>query len=164
MYLLEAKTVQSGAFRLMGEALKEFLTDIIIEWDETGGKIIAMDPTHTVLVHLRLFANKFEKYKCDKKLKIGLNMLNFFRIIKTITNNDTLTLYMSEDNINTLGIRIENPEKNLITNYKLNLLDLNEDTIKIPPTTFESVITMPCQIVTRYVWAKKIKIMLDSYI
>ena len=80
MYLLEAKTVQSGAFRLMGEALKEFLTDIIIEWDETGGKIIAMDPTHTVLVHLRLFANKFEKYKCDKKLKIGLNMLNFLEL------------------------------------------------------------------------------------
>ena len=51
---------------------------------------------------------------------------------------------MSEDNINTLGIRIENPDsENLITNYKLNLLDLNEDTIKIPPTTFESVITMP---------------------
>ena len=50
---------------------------------------------------------------------------------------------MSEDNINTLGIRIEKSGKNLITNYKLNLLDLNEDTIKIPPTTFESVITMP---------------------
>ena len=143
MNLLEAKTVQSGAFRLMGEALKEFLTDIIIEWDKTGAKIIAMDPTHTVLVHLRLFADKFEIYNCSKKLKIGINMLNFFRIIKTITNNDTLTLFMNEENTNTLGIRIENAEKNLVTNYKLNLLDLNEDTIKIPPTTFDSVITMP---------------------
>ena len=63
-----------------------------------------MDPTHTVLVII--FADKFEVYNCSK-IKIGINMLNFFRLIKTITNNDTLTLFMNEENINTLEVRIE---------------------------------------------------------
>jgi len=40
-------------------------------------------------------------------------------------------------------VLIENSEKNTITNYKLNLMDLHEDNIQIPPATFDSVITMP---------------------
>jgi proliferating cell nuclear antigen len=60
-----------------------------------------------------------------------------------MTTNDTLTLSLDETNCNVLLITIENGEKNTITNYKLNLIDLNEDNIKIPPTEFESVITMP---------------------
>ena len=61
-YLFELKTVQSSAFRILIEALKEILTDANIEIDENGLKVMAMDPTHTVLVHLKLEANKFEKY------------------------------------------------------------------------------------------------------
>ena len=38
---------------------------------------------------------------------------------------------------------MENCEKNSVTNFKLKLLDLNEEGIQIPPATFDSVITMP---------------------
>ena len=60
-----------------------------------------------------------------------------------MTNNDTLTLFIEKADINKLGIRIENGEKNSITNYKLNLMDLNEEQISIPPAAFESIITLP---------------------
>ena len=70
-------------------------------------------------------------------------MINLFKLIKTMTNNDTLTLYIDEEDSNKLGIRIENSDKNSITNYKLNLMDLNEDLFEIPATTFNFVITMP---------------------
>jgi len=53
-YLLEIRTVQSPPFRCLIEALKEILTDANMEFDETGMKIIAMDASHTVLVHLKL--------------------------------------------------------------------------------------------------------------
>ena len=52
--LFEIKTVQSGAFRTLIEALKEILTEANLEIDPNGLKIIAMDGTQTVLVHLRL--------------------------------------------------------------------------------------------------------------
>jgi proliferating cell nuclear antigen len=58
-------------------------------------------------------------------------------------NSDTLTLYIDKDDESTLGIKIENSEKNSITKYKLNLMDLHEDNISIPPAVFDSVITMP---------------------
>ena len=51
-YALELQTVQASAFRILVEALKEILTDANFEFDESGMKIVAMDSSHTVLVHL----------------------------------------------------------------------------------------------------------------
>jgi proliferating cell nuclear antigen len=70
-------------------------------------------------------------------------MLNFFKLIKTLSNNDALTLFMDKDNTNVLGIRIENGEKNSLTTYYLNLIDVDETNYQIPPAQFESIITMP---------------------
>jgi proliferating cell nuclear antigen len=143
LYKLEVKTVQTNAFKTLCEALKEILTDTNIIFSEDGIKIIAMDPSHTVLVHLKLDKNSFEEYHCNEKVIVGISMLNFFKLIKTMTNNDTLTLFIEKSDENKLGIRIENGEKNSITTYKLNLMDLNEDNITIPPAAFESIITLP---------------------
>jgi len=140
---MELKTVQTGAFKTMTEALKEILTDANIEFTDNSMKIITMDPTQTILVHLKLEKENFEYYHCKHKIFIGINMLNFFRLIKTLTNNDTLTLFIEEDNTNLLGIRIENGEKNSLTNYYLNLIEVDETTYQIPPAQFESIITMP---------------------
>ena len=132
-YLLEIRTVQSPPFRCLIEALKEILTDANMEFDDTGMKIIAMDASHTVLVHLKLESKNFESYHCPNKIVLGIGMLNFFKLIKTLGNNDTLTLYIESEDPNKLGIKIENGEKNSITKYKLNLMDLPEESISVPP-------------------------------
>jgi len=143
MNCLEIKTVQASSFKILVEALKELLTDTCIEFDESGMKIIAMDNSHIVLVHLKLDAQKFEHFYCRGKLSIGVNMLNFHKLIKTINSNDTLTLFMDDADINHLGIKIENMDKHTKTIYKLNLLDLDNPQISIDPTEFNSVITLP---------------------
>ena len=70
------------------------------------------------------------------------SMTNLFKLMKTVTNNDTLMLFMEDDDPNHLGIRIENGSKNSTTTYRLNLMDLNEETLQIPPAVFPAVITM----------------------
>ena len=141
--VLEFQTVQTAAFRILIEALKEILTDANFEFDENGLKIVAMDSTHTVLVHLRLNAENLEEYKCLKKIVLGINLINFYKLMKILGNNDVLQLYVDDENLSVLNIMIKNSEKNSITNFKLNLMDLNEENIEVPPPTFESVITMP---------------------
>jgi proliferating cell nuclear antigen len=141
--LLEVRTVQATAFKILVEALKELLTDTCLEFDATGIKIVAMDTSHVVLVHLRLNADKFETYQCEHRIVIGINMLHLHKLTKTINSNDTLTLFMYDTDVNHLGIRIENTEKNTRTTYMLNLLDLDNQRITIEPTEFSSVITLP---------------------
>jgi len=140
---MELKTVQTGAFKTLIEALKEILTDANIEFTDSSMKVITMDPTQTILVHLKLEKDNFESYFCKHKIFIGVNMLNFFKLIRTLTNNDALTMFIDADNANCLGIRIENGEKNSLTTYYLNLIEVDETTYQIPPAQFESIITMP---------------------
>lgn len=140
---LELRTVQSSAFKVLVEAMKELLTDTPIEFDETGMKIVSMDNSHIVLVHLKLDAGKFEHYHCTNKIVIGVNMLNLYKLIRSINSNDILTLFIDADDMNHLGIKIENGEKNTKTTYKLNLLDLDNPNIHVEPASFESVITLP---------------------
>lgn len=141
--ILEIKTMQASTFKQVIDSLKEILMDVNLEFDETGMKIVALDNTHVVLVHLKLDAEKFETYYCEKKLYVGINMLKLHMLIKTIGNNDMLTLYVEKNDPNHLGIRIENPTKNLRTTYKLSMLDINVLNMNIPPADFETIITMP---------------------
>ena len=108
--LFEIKTVQSGAFRTLIEALKEILTEANLEFDPQGIKVMAVDETHTVLVYLRLHSDRFENYFCPVKHVLGVNMIYLFKLIKTMGNNDSLTLYLPASNPNKLGIRMENSE------------------------------------------------------
>jgi proliferating cell nuclear antigen len=141
--ILEIKTVQASTFKQVIDALKEILMDVNLEFDETGMKIVALDNTHVVLVHLKLDADKFETFFCEKKLYVGINMLKLHLLIKTICNNDVLTLFVDRNDSNRLGIHIENQDKNMRTTYKLSMLDINVLTISIPPADFQTVITMP---------------------
>lgn len=139
---VEIRTVQSGAFKVLIEALKELLTDTAIEISNKGLKIVTMDTSHVVLVHMILHAEKFEYFHCASPRVIGINMLNFYKIIKTISN-DTLTIFMEGDDINHINIRIDKQDKDMSSTYKLNTIDMNHEKVSIPDAVFSSVITLP---------------------
>jgi len=141
--IIDIRTVQSSAFRILIEALKEILTDTNLTIDKNGIKLIAMDSSHTVLIHMKLDASKFEFFKCNEPIKIGVNMLNLFKLIKTMNNTDTLSFFIKENNKNKLGIVINNQDKKTQTIYELNLLDIPEEDIQIPPIEFETELTLP---------------------
>jgi|UniRef100_A0A6C0JRS7 proliferating cell nuclear antigen len=142
-YIVNIKTIQATIFKQVIDALKDILMDVNLEIDETGLKIIAMDNTHVVLIHLKLEAEKFEEYFCSKKTYVGINMLKLHMLIKTIGTNDLLNLYIEKDDPNKLGIKITNNEKNVETNYKLSTIDIDVLDVTIPPVDFTTTITMP---------------------
>jgi len=142
-FVLEIKTVQSQAFKILIECLKELITDSTIDFDESGMKIVCMDTSHCVLAHTKLYADKFEYYHVENKVSIGVNFINFYKLIRTINSNDTLTLFIESNDLNHLGIKIENGEKNSKTTYKLNLLDLDSQQIQIDDAEFNTVINLP---------------------
>lgn len=142
-YSLNIETEQAGAFRILIEALKEILTEANFIFDESGIKLIAMDSTRTILIHMKLEGINFESFYCPEKIVVGVNMLNFFKLIKTMGNSETLTLFIEKNNENKLGILINNTEKNSQTIYKLNLLDISDENINIPPAEFETELSLP---------------------
>ena len=138
-----AKTIQASVFKSIIEVLKEVISDTNITVDETGIKILMMDSSHSCLVSLRLDAETFDEYRCDDQYHLGVNMISFFKLLKSISSNDTITLSMDSVDIHELNIVVENIEKRSKTEYKLKLLDINVETIDIPDVESKTIVTMP---------------------
>lgn len=111
--------------------------------DKSGIKILAVDTTKTVLIHMKLEAKNFPIFKCTSEgYKIGVNLVFFHKLIKSMDKDDTLTLCIEHDDVNYLNIKIDNPGKNRKDTMKLKLLDLDDEIIDLPDITFDAVVTI----------------------
>ena len=125
-YLFELRTLQTTAFKSLIEALKEILVEANIEANKNGMRIIAKNEKKGILVFLQLYSKKFEYYKCNKKqLHMGISMYNFYKLVKSLNNNSTLSLFVDKNDLNRLGIVIENNERKTTTTFMLKLLDID---------------------------------------
>ena len=159
-YVLEMKTVQIAPVRTLMTALKDILleTNIIFnqEYTDSSGKVIPagirvinMDKSHTILAHLFLDALKFEHFYCKyPKIVIGVNMLHLFKLINTIDNDDTLTIYIEEKDysdgiVEYLGLKFENGDIKQSKIQKLKLIEPDEEELDMPSVKFSSIINLP---------------------
>lgn len=147
--VLTIKTVQIGPFRTLMTALKDILLETNISFQPDGIRIINMDKSHTILVHLFLAASNFEFYECKKeKIIIGVNMFHLFKLINSIDNNDTLTMYIENgdyfDGIVThLALKFENGNIKQCKTQKLKLIEPEQDELEFPDVKFSSIINLP---------------------
>lgn len=147
--ILTIQTVQISAFRTLMTALKDILLETNITFTKEGIKIINMDKSHTVLAHLALYADRFESYECKHdKIIIGVNMLHLFKLINTIDNDDTLTIYIEEADytdgvVQYLGLKFENGQIKQQKIQKLRLIEPELEELAIPDVTFSSILNMP---------------------
>jgi proliferating cell nuclear antigen len=148
-YVLEIKTVQISPFRTLMTALKDILLETNIVFQKDGMSITNMDKSHTILVNLFLHANNFEKYVCKHpKIIIGVNMTHLFKIINTIDNDDTLTIYIRASDyddgvVNNLGLLFENGDIKQANNHILKLIEPDDENMEMPDVKYSLVINMP---------------------
>lgn len=147
--VLEIKTVQIAPFRTLMTALKDILIETNITFQQDGLKIINMDKSHTILVHLHLKAENFEYYYCKyPKIIIGVNMFHLFKLINSIDNDDTLSIYIDEENycdgiVSFLGLKFENGEIKQCKTQLLRLIEPDKDELDVPDVKFSSIINLP---------------------
>jgi len=147
--VLTIKTVQIAPFRTLMTALKDILLETNISFQPDGIRIINMDKSHTILVHLYLAASNFEFYECKKeKIIIGVNMFHLFKLINSIDNDDTLTIYIEEDNyydgiVSHLALKFENGDIKQCKTQKLKLIEPEQDELEVPDVKFTSIINLP---------------------
>ncbi|MFB6147992.1 MAG: hypothetical protein ABEJ66_03840, partial [Candidatus Nanohaloarchaea archaeon] len=67
----------------------------------------------------------FENYEIDEETKVGLNLENFYSILRRANSNDTIVLSMDEDD-SKFYIKMENTSTR---NFSLPVLNLSEDDI-----------------------------------
>jgi proliferating cell nuclear antigen len=149
MNVLTLKTVQISPMRTLMTALKDILVDTNITFQPDGMRIINMDKSHTILVHLFLKSENFEVYECKKdKIIIGVNLMHLFKLVNSIDNSDTLTLYIEESDyndgiVNNLGLKFENGDIKQCKTQKLRLIEPDPEELEVPTVVISSVINLP---------------------
>ena len=147
--VLTIKTVQIAPFRTLMTALKDILLETNISFQEDGIRIINMDKSHTILVHLFLESQNFELYECKKeKIIIGVNMFHLFKLINSIDNDDTLTIYIEKDDyvdgiVSHLTLKFENGDIKQCKTQKLRLIEPEQEELEYPDVKFSSIINLP---------------------
>lgn len=129
MYL---KTVQAIAIKSLLEVLKDIINDVNVYFDSTGMKIVAFDVARVTLVYVKLDAENFEEYSCPKEVILGINVSNTFKLLKSISNNDILSITNNDEN---LIITVSNSTKKSTSKFSIKLLDLNEDFLDLPESS-----------------------------
>lgn len=147
--ILTIQTVQIAPFRILMTALKDILLESNIIFTPQGIKIINMDKSHTILAHLALHAENFERYECKKdKIIIGVNMFHLFKLISTIDNDDTLTIYIenvdyADGIVQYLGLKFENGDIKQQKIQKLRLIEPDNEELEVPDVKFSSILNLP---------------------
>jgi proliferating cell nuclear antigen len=147
--ILTIQTIQIAPFRTLMTALKDILLETNITFSPDGIRIINMDKSHTILAHLFLQAQNFEYYDCkEEKIVIGVNMFHLFKLINTIDNDDTLTLYIEDSDyvdgiVHHLGLKFENGDIKQCKTQKLRLIEPDNEELAVPNVTFASILNLP---------------------
>jgi proliferating cell nuclear antigen len=141
-YIFHLWTSKTQPIKYLTELLKDLLTDGNLECNADGIKLLSIDSGRTVLIHMKLFKDGFEDFKCEQPVILGINLEHFFRIIKNLENQDTLKLFVTKDNVNRIGIERFNKEENINNTIYQSLIDIPVTQRDIPSPTFNSVIVI----------------------
>ena len=82
------------------------------------------------------------------KIIIGVNMFHLFKLINSIDNDDTLTIYIENNDyydgiVSHLALRFENGNIKQCKTQKLKLIEPEQDELEVPDVKFSSIINLP---------------------
>jgi proliferating cell nuclear antigen len=143
--LVYVQTLQTPAIKTLFETMKNIIEDTNIEFSKDGMRVIEMNKGKSMMVYLKLEGSKFERFEFNNSEAIvlaGVNVENFYSILKTMHTHDILTMSVNRKHPNILCLKFENQEKKMITNYKFPLKDINQKLFDIPSCEFDALVTM----------------------
>lgn len=147
--VLTIKTVQIQPIRNMITAIKDILADATITFTKNGMKIINFDKSHTILVNVSLRSKDFEKYVCHpEKIIVCANTLQLFKVISTMSNEDTLSMYIEKNDytdgiVSNLGLQYDNNTIRQCYSQKLKLIEPDSEELVVPDVEYSTVINLP---------------------
>jgi len=147
--VLTIKSVQIQPIRNMITAIKDILTDATITFTKDGMKIINFDKTHTILLNVMLYSNRFEQYDCNPdKIIVCANTLHLFKVISTMSNDDTLSMYIDKSDyhdgiVSHLGLQYDNGDIKQCYSQKLRLIEPDMEELVVPDVEYSTVINLP---------------------
>lgn len=139
--MFNAKMSQASTLRKIVDSIKDLVSQVNIDANSNGLTLQAMDSAHVSLVSLLLSESGFAEYRCDKNISLGINLVEFSKILKMSSGDDEVTL-KCDSSTSYLSILLENEKTGRSSEFNLNLLSLESESLGIPETDYPTSITI----------------------
>lgn len=151
MSLFKIKTSESYSIKILAELLQNCLKEAAFIVTPDGLTLTCIDKRSsrgTLCIDMTLSSTNFPIYKCNReRYVLGMNLLHFYKQLKSIKKKDVLTLEITEKDPQLLNISVQqgsdtNPMISTVqvTNLQPNDIDVNGDPDK---TTWGNPIVCP---------------------
>lgn len=123
--MFKAELEEVGLIKDSMKTVSDLISEGLFQLTEDGIQLIAADPAMVALVDFTLEEDVFESFELDEETKVGLNLENFYSILRRANADDTITLELDEDD-SKFHITMEGASTR---NFSLPILNLSEDDI-----------------------------------
>ena len=139
--MFEAKLSDGTVLKRIVDSIKDLVQDVNLDISATGISLQAMDSSHVALVQMHLDRAGFSQYRIEKNVTIGVSIQNLSKVMKLVRTNDSITLKCGAGNDDSgptsLTIICEsNRSEGRTTEFNLNLISLDSESLGIPETTY----------------------------
>jgi len=124
--LVEFTTIHSDSIKDIFETLKEMLQDVNIIWKKDCIQITSLNQNKTICVDLKLTKDEISKngrYECSEEIVTGIHIPTFYKLMKQISKNDTISLTIHKSEPDYLFIRLLNDKKSHYKDLTYRLID-----------------------------------------
>lgn len=131
--MFEAKLLKGLVFRKVLDAIKDLVNEASWECTSSGMSLQAMDISHVSLVAVDLNGAGFDKYRCDRNMNLGMNLVRYVfggevssqvvqsfsvllsslaKVLKGAGNDDQITIRACEEE-DRIKLIFNSPSRNL---------------------------------------------------
>jgi len=136
-------TLSSGElFKKIVSALSDLVEQGNFQVDSNMISFQGMDSSHVSLVSLQLTEGGFENYRCDSNAVLGIQFAALNKILKCMTNKDSLSIQAQDDG-DLINFIFESQDQKRYSNFELKLNDIDAEQLGIPDTDYGTTVKMP---------------------
>lgn len=143
-YFIKVETVQSKVIKVLFEVIKEVVLGTVnLVFNKEGITLKQINGNKKSLVYLKLNAENFEEYICNKEeYVIGFDTSNFHKITKSIQNTDKIIFYVTKTNPNDFVLSRINEITDCEYKHSIKLCQVPYSDFIIPDTVYWYKLTL----------------------
>jgi len=160
--LLKVRTEHSYEIKILFDLLKEILTECnltfmpntvtkqrdeeqnkdgtkknleLVKKNDGGIKIMAVNDHSSLLIYVKLNADKFCEFYVKHHMNVGINIQELYKFLKSINKDSIMTISIDKDDEQRIEFHLNDQINSKETIYRQTMMDLDDNAMRIPKTT-----------------------------
>lgn len=140
LYSFRVSTTQGTVFKNLFEVLKLYMRECNVTVSRNDIKFSARDKIDDAATIVVLQAHHFDYFECNEPAVFGLDIQDFYRVLKTTTRSDTLDISIAKHAPYMLEINLSNETFKRNKMFRIGTLDLKEQALSFVGQNFDGVV------------------------